>query len=110
MNHKTKALSLERATARRLGGTPRPNSGSGSRKGDFTACGGKFLGEHKHTHKGSYSIKLSDVLKHEKHAMLESRDWMFVIEFLGAHPTDVRRFVLMDESTFQELTNESSPE
>lgn len=102
---KRTALRLEKKAAKRHRGKARPNSGSCGAKGDFTS-GDRFLGEHKHTSKGSYSIKLREVLAHAKNATREGKDWIFLIEFLD-HFERNQRFVLVDENVFLELLESS---
>lgn len=100
MNNRKLSKKLERAAAKKLGGKPRIASGAlPFAKGDFTALGGRVLAEQKFTRANSYSIKLSDIQTHAKHAILEGKEWMWHIVFPDAK-TEV---VVLDLNFFREL-------
>lgn len=100
MNNKKLSQKLEKKAAKRFGGKTRIASGAFPRwKGDFTAFDGKILAEQKFVSGKSYSLKLEDVLTHEKYALLEGREWMWHIRF----HTDDREIVVLDPNFLIEL-------
>lgn len=100
MNNKKLSKKLERAAAKKFGGKPRIASGAlPFAKGDFTACGKRILAEHKFTKKNSYSLRLEDIQKHAKHAVLEGKEWMWLVEF----PDAKTQVVVLDANFLCEL-------
>lgn len=74
------------------------NSGSGNgpyRKNDVRSE--EFSVECKTTEKKSYSLKLDDLLKAEKYALLDGRTMLFFLEICGY------RYVVMTEADFEEM-------
>ena len=93
----TKSQRQERNGAKAFGGTVNSGSGNGIwRKNDVRTPTESI--EFKYTDAKSYSLKLADLLKGERHALLDGRRFIFGIGF-GTR----ERFVVLREEDYLEL-------
>lgn len=97
-----KSQAQEKRVAKATGGTRNAGSGNGwQRKHDVRSGGHEgFLWEMKRTDKKQITIKASDLDSVRKIAWQEGRTPVFHIEFAG------RRYVLLEEADFMELTGD----
>lgn len=94
----------EKKTAKAMGGDLIPQSGGGNSKGDFV-LNGEMLVEHKSTRRGSFSLKLAELVKIWHEALMTARKPLFVVTFEDDHgsPRDDGRWVLMPVEVFNGL-------
>jgi hypothetical protein len=94
----------EKRIAKSTGGSRNSGSGNGwQRKHDVRSGGHEgFLWEMKRTDKKQITIKASDLDSVRKIAWQEGRTPVFHIELAG------RRYVLLEEPDFMEMTNDGS--
>lgn len=96
------AVKQEKVTAVNHGGRGTPASGSGDVKNDVR--NDDFSFEVKFTTRKSYSLTYEALRTAERHALADGRRMAFVISFdqgLGKPP---KRFVVLDENDFIEMT------
>ena len=93
-----KSQRQERKGAAMHGGQVNSGSGNGTwRKNDVRTEDLSL--EYKYTDAKSYSLKIADLLKAEKYALIDGREMIFGISFSGED------FILMRETYFHELRN-----
>ncbi len=94
----------ERRAAKAMGGDMIPQSGGGNSKGDFV-LDGEMLVEHKATRRGSFSLKLAELVKIWHEAIMTSRKPVFVVTFTDRHGNYLEdgRWVLMPVEVFDGL-------
>lgn len=102
----------EERVAERLGGRRTPGSGSGwTTKNDVKTDDVSL--EVKYTDKKSYSLKLDDLLKAERQALLDSgREFGFLVGFgrkNGANMVIDREFVVISRDYYESLRNHGHP-
>lgn len=98
MNGLRKSQRQEKRAAAIYGGSRNAGSGNGDyRKNDVRTD--TLSMELKYTGKKSYPLKLDDLLKAEKHALLDGREAMFGIEMGG------RNWVVLSEDAYLGLLN-----
>jgi hypothetical protein len=102
---RTSSQRQERNIAKRYGGTTNAGSGNGwVRKNDVRTEDESI--ECKITTKGSYTLKVSELIQAEQHAILDDRVMLFIIEFASNN----RRYVILDETDYLELRNGAQAE
>lgn len=84
----------EKRRAERSGGRRTPGSGNGIRKNDVRTD--EFSFECKFTAKRSYTLRLDDLLKAEKNALLEGRTMVFEVNIAG------HTYMIMTEADWEE--------
>lgn len=91
-----KSQKQEAQLAKRYGGQVTPGSGNGwVHKNDVKTPSLSI--EAKYTDAKSYSLKLADLLKAEKIALMDGRDSIFTVSFSG------EEFVILREADYREL-------
>jgi len=91
----------EQEAARSYGGRATPASGSRDVKGDVYTD--NELIECKHTERKSYSLKVADLLKLAKQAIMVGRRMVLEVEFtdpMGLHPV---RYVVLNKDEYAEM-------
>lgn len=102
---KTPSQRQEINIAKRYSGTTNAGSGNGwVRKNDVRTEEESI--ECKITSKGSYTLKVSELIQAEQNALLDDRVMLFIIEFASNN----RRYVVIDETDFMELRNGAQAE
>lgn len=94
----------EQQAARSYGGRATPASGSRDAKADVETA--TELIECKHTERKSYSLKVADLLKLARQAVLASKRMVLEVEFTqpdGSHPV---RFVVLNKDEYVEMRDE----
>ena len=100
------ARAQERKGAASYGARLTPMSGSGDVKGDAESAT-EFI-EFKHTERRSYSLKLLDLMKYARQAILAGKRMVIEIEFTqpdGTHPV---RFVVLNKDEYIALRDENA--
>jgi len=88
----------ETVAATMYGGRLVSQSGSGDDKGDVET--GTELIECKHTERKSFSLKLADLMKAAKHAILADKRMVFEVEFTNPDGTWPVRFVVLNRDEY----------
>lgn len=97
------ARKAERTTAERHGGRVTPASGSGSTvKNDVRNDDWSF--EVKSTSNLSYSLKADSLIVAENNALSDGRRMAFIVEFARTFPIPTKRYVIISEDDFREIT------
>lgn len=94
----------EQEAARSYDGRVTPASGSRDSKGDVESA--TELIECKHTERASYSLKVADLLKLARQAILRDRRMVLEIEYTrpdGTHPV---RFVVLNKDEYVAMRDE----
>lgn len=98
------ALRQERDAARSYSGRATPASGSRDSKGDVESD--TELIECKHTERASYSLKLADLLKLARQAILRDRRMVLEIEYTKPDGTRAIKFVVLNKDEYTAMTDE----
>lgn len=89
----------EKGVAKRYGGKVNPGSGNGwVHKNDVRNNAYSF--ECKTTEKNQFTLRLSDLINAEKHAVLSGREMVFVVEIGG------RNWMVITEPLFESLQDD----
>lgn len=94
----------ERQGAVSYGGRLTPASGSRDAKGDIETD--TELIECKHTEWQSFSLKVADLLKAARNAILKNKRMVFEVEFTRPDGTRAIKFVVLNKDEYTELTHE----
>ncbi|KUL44712.1 hypothetical protein ADL22_12270 [Streptomyces sp. NRRL F-4489] len=91
-----KSQAQEKALAAKYQGVVNPGSGNGwLHKNDVRSA--RFSFEAKTTEKKSYSLRLDDLLKAERNALISGREMVFAVELGG------RNWMVISQETFDTL-------
>jgi hypothetical protein len=80
------------------GGRLVPQSGSGVVKGD-RRTDTEYI-EYKHTERGSFSLKLTELMKAAREAILASKRMVFEVEFTNTRGMQPIRFVVLNKDEY----------
>jgi hypothetical protein len=94
----------EREGAESYGGRLTPASGSLDAKGDAESAEEHI--EFKHTERKSFSLKLDDLLRTARHAILAHKRMVFEVEFTRPDGTWPVRFVVLNKDEYMEMRDE----
>ena len=96
----------EKEAADVYGGRLVAQSGSGTSKGDVETD--DELIECKHTERKSFSLKLDDLLRCARHALLAHKRMVFEVEFTRPDGTWPVRFVVLNKDEYMEMRDDNA--
>lgn len=103
MADKRKSMRQERAAAARFGATPTKGSGNGWRQKNDARTETESI-EFKATNRKSYSLKLEDLDKAWREAVLDDRRMVFGLEFTSPEwLSSPKRYVVLTEDDYLEI-------